>query len=148
MNAIQKTPFAEGWKRVGEKLPEPSAILCISAHWQTDDSRITTSSEPEAIYDFWGFPEELYKVVYPAPGSPELANSLIGMSSRYPIIPDPARGLDHGCWAALARRFPKADIPVVQLTLNDSLSPSAQCELAKGLFPLRERGCSLPAAAT
>jgi 4,5-DOPA dioxygenase extradiol len=140
MNAIEKTPFAEGWKNVAKNLPKPSAILCISAHWQDDDSRVTTSARPEMIYDFWGFPEELYKVVYPAPGSPKLADSLIGMFSKYPITPDPARGFDHGCWAVLVRMFPEADTPVIQLSLNKSLSPAAQCELVKGLFPLREKG--------
>ena len=140
MNAIEKTSFAKEWKAIGDNLPKPSAILCISAHWETNDTRITASERPETIYDFWGFPEALYKVVYPAPGSPKLANSLIRMFSENPVVSDPARGLDHGCWAVLVRMFPEADIPVIQLSLNQSLSPRAQCDLAKELSPLREKG--------
>ncbi len=140
MNAIEKTSFSEKWKAIGEKLPKPSAILCISAHWETDDLRITASERPETIYDFWGFPEALYKVVYPASGSPQLAKSLLRIFAENQIVPDPTRGLDHGCWAVLARMFPEADIPVVQLSLNQSLSPRAQCELARQLSPLREDG--------
>lgn len=140
MNAIEETPFAEQWKAIGENLPKPSAILCISAHWETDDLRVTTNERPETICDFWGFPKELYEVRYPAPGSPNLASSLTGMCSKFSITPDPARGFDHGCWAVLVRMFPKADIPVIQLSLNQSLSPRAQCDMAKELSPLRERG--------
>lgn len=140
MNAIEKTSFAEGWKAIGENLPKPAAILCISAHWQTDDLRITSSERPETIYDFLGFPQALYDVVYPAPGSSKLAGSLIGRFSKNQITPDPARGLDHGCWVVLVRMFPEADIPVVQLSLSQSLSPRAQCELAKQLSSLREDG--------
>ena len=140
MNAIEMTPFAEGWRKVGQNLPRPSAILCISAHWRTEDLRITTNEHPETFYDIWGFPEELFDVIYPAPGSPSLANSIIRVFSKTPITPDPARGFDHGCWAVLVRMFPEADIPVIQLSLNQSLSVQAQCDLAKELAPFREKG--------
>jgi 4,5-DOPA dioxygenase extradiol len=140
MNAIENTRFAEGWRNIGRSLPRPSAILCVSAHWQTEVWRVTTNEHPETIYDFWGFPEELYDVAYPAPGSPSLANSLGSVVSKAPITPDPIRGYDHGCWAVLVRMFPAAEIPLIQLSLNQSLSPLSQCELAKELSSLRQKG--------
>jgi 4,5-DOPA dioxygenase extradiol len=140
MNAIEKSRFAETWGKIGETLPKPSAILCISAHWETDEARVTTSEHPETIYDFWGFPKELYEVTYPAPGSPGLARSVVEMFQKGQMTPDPSRGFDHGCWAVLVRMFPEADIPVIQLSLNQSLSPQAQYNLASKLSPLRQRG--------
>ena len=140
MNAVENTRFAEGWRAIGRNLPRPSAILCVSAHWQTEELRVTTNEHPETIYDFWGFPEELYDVTYPAPGSPSLANSLTGVVSKTPVRQDPIRGFDHGCWAVLVRMFPEADIPLIQLSLNQSLSPQSQCDLAKELSPLRQKG--------
>ena len=140
MNGIENSEFAETWRKIGEILPRPSAILCISAHWETDDARVTTSKHPETIYDFWGFPKELYEVKYPAPGSPELARSIIEMLPKEQIISDPNRGFDHGCWVVLVRMIPKADIPVIQLSLDQSLSPQAQYDLAAKLSPLRQKG--------
>jgi 4,5-DOPA dioxygenase extradiol len=140
MNGIERSQFAETWRKIGGVLPKPSAILCISAHWETDDARLTTGEHPETIYDFWGFPKELYEVKYPAPGAPELADSVIEMFSKGQIVSDPKRGFDHGCWVVLVRMFPKADIPVIQLSLNQSLSPQAQYDLAARLAPLREKG--------
>jgi 4,5-DOPA dioxygenase extradiol len=140
MNAIEKNRFAEAWEKIGQDLPKPSAILCISAHWQEEETRGTASKRPETIYDFWGFPEELYKVTYPAPGSPRLVNSLTGMFLKVQITPDPMRGFDHGCWAVLVRMFPKANIPVIELSLNLSLSPRAQYALARELSVLRKKG--------
>jgi 4,5-DOPA dioxygenase extradiol len=140
MNAIEKTRFAETWERIGQELPKPSAILCISAHWQKEETRATAGKRPETMYDFWGFPEELYRVTYPAPGSPRLVNSLTGMRANVQITPDPVRGFDHGCWIVLVRMFPKANIPVVQLSLNVLLSPRAQYEFAKELSYLRRKG--------
>jgi 4,5-DOPA dioxygenase extradiol len=140
MNGIERSQFAETWKEIGEILPKPSAILCISAHWETDDARVTTSEHPETIYDFWGFPKELYEVKYPAPGSPELAHSVTEMFPKGQIVSDPKRGFDHGCWVVLVRMFAKANIPVIQLSLNQSLSPQAQYDLAAKLSPLRQKG--------
>jgi 4,5-DOPA dioxygenase extradiol len=140
MNAIEKSRFAEALRRIGETLPKPSAILCISAHWETDDARVTTNEHPETIYDFWGFPKELYEITYLAPGSPGLAQSVIEMFPKGRMTPDPSRGFDHGCWAVLVRMFPEADIPVIQLSLNQSLSPQAQYNLAAKLSPLRQKG--------
>ena len=140
MNAIEKSRFAETWRKIGETLPKPSTILCISAHWETDEARVTTGEHPEIIYDFWGFPKELYEITYPAPGSPELARSVIEMFPKGRMAADPSRGFDHGCWAVLVRMFPEAGIPVIQLSLNQSLSPQAQYDLASKLSPLRQKG--------
>jgi len=140
MNAIERSRFAETWRKIGETLPKPRTILCISAHWETDDARVTTSDHPEIIYDFWGFPKELYEVTYPAPGSPGLARSVIEMLPKGQMAADPSRGFDHGCWAVLVRMFPKADIPVIQMSLDQSLSPQAQYDLASKLSPLRQKG--------
>jgi 4,5-DOPA dioxygenase extradiol len=140
MNAIEKSRFTETWKRVGESLPKPTAILCISAHWETDEARVTANEHPETIYDFWGFPKELYEVTYPAPGSPGLARSVVKMLPKGQVTPDPSRGFDHGCWVVLVRMFPEADIPVIQLSLNQSLSPQAQYNLGAKLLPLRQKG--------
>ncbi len=140
MNAIEKSRFAERWRKIRETLPQPSAILCISAHWEADEARVTTSEHPETIYDFWGFPKELYEVTYPAPGSPGLARSIVEMFQKGRMTPDPSRGYDHGCWVVLVRMFPEADFPVIQLSLNQSLSPQAQYDLASKLSPLRQKG--------
>lgn len=140
MNAIEKSLFAETWRRIGQTLAKPSAILCISAHWETDAARVTTNGHPETIYDFWGFPKELYEVTYPAPGSPGLAQSVIELIPKGQMAPDSSRGFDHGCWIVLVRMFPDADIPVIQLSLNQSLSPQAQYDLAAKLSPLRQKG--------
>ena len=140
MNAIEKSRFPETWKKLGQSLPKPSAILCVSAHWETDEVRITTKEDPETIYDFWGFPKELYSITYPAPGSARLAHSVIDMFPKGQMSPDPSRGFDHGCWIVLVRMFPEADIPVIQLSLNQSLSPQAQYDLARNLAPLRQKG--------
>ena len=140
MNAIEKSRFAETWRKIGGTLPKPSTILCISAHWETDEARVTTGEHPEIIYDFWGFPKELYEVTYPAPGSPELARSVIEMFPKGRMTPDPSRGFDHGCWIVLVRMFPEADIPVIQVSLNQSLSPQAQYDLSSKLSPLRQKG--------
>jgi 4,5-DOPA dioxygenase extradiol len=140
MNAIEKSRFSETWKKLGETLPKPSAILIISAHWEADEARITTKEHPETIYDFWGFPKELYSITYPAPGSARLAHSVIEMFPGGQMTPDPSRGFDHGCWAVLVQMFPEADIPVIQVSLNQSLAPQAQYDLARNLAPLRQKG--------
>ena len=140
MNAIEKSRFADTWKRVGESLPKPTAILCISAHWETDEARVTANEHPETIHDFWGFPKELYEITYPAPGSPGLACSVVEMFQKGQVTSDPRRGFDHGCWVVIVRMFPEADIPVIQLSLNQSFSPQAQYDLASKLSPLRQKG--------
>ncbi|MEI6462694.1 MAG: 4,5-DOPA dioxygenase extradiol [bacterium] len=139
MNAIENNVYTKEWERIGTKLEKPKGILCISAHWLTDGTVVITNPKPETIYDFYGFPEELYKVTYPVSGSEELVNkvqNLVGDSLNL----DPKHGLDHGTWVVLKRLFPKHDVPVVQLSINITLDIKDHFELGKKLSKLREEG--------
>lgn len=138
MNAITDNAFAKQWERIGRRLA-PRAILCISAHWETSGSLITGMPQPKTIHDFGGFPDELFRVQYPAPGSPELANDVsVAMHQR--IVQDHEWGLDHGAWSVLKRMFPKANVPVLQLSLDVRKSPLQHIELARELSYLRSKG--------
>ncbi|MCE5258185.1 MAG: 4,5-DOPA dioxygenase extradiol [Chloroflexi bacterium] len=142
MNAIEDNVYSRAWIELGRSLSRPQAVLCISAHWETDGSRVTAMSQPRTIHDFYGFPRELNEKRYPAPGSPELARlvcELAGTLSQV-VREDTSWGLDHGTWSVLARLFPEADIPVVQLSLDTSKTPAEHYALAKTLAPLRRRG--------
>lgn len=140
MNAVEETEFSEGWRRLGESLPKPLAILCISAHWETKGTHVTAMQQPRTIHDFCGFPERLFQVQYPAPGSPKVAAETSGLLSPIRVESDQKWGLDHGCWAVLKHMFPMADIPVVQLSLDHTLSPEAHYNMAKQLSGLRRQG--------
>jgi 4,5-DOPA dioxygenase extradiol len=140
MNAIEENEFVNGFRKVPEHYPQPLAVVCISAHWETPDIRITSSPKPPTIHDFSGFPEELYQLSYPAPGNPLLAKEIATLSETYKIIPDAQRGLDHGCWSVLKHLYPDADIPVLQLSLSTQLSTKEHYLFAKDLFSLRNKG--------
>jgi len=140
MNAIEDNRFSQTWGDLGASLEQPKAILCISAHWQTGGSQVTAMEQPKTIYDFYGFPPELYQQVYPAPGSPELAKQVQSALGPTPVVLDQAWGLDHGTWSVLMHMFPKADVPVVQLSLDATQPEAYHFELAKRLLPLREQG--------
>lgn len=140
MNAIEDNPFTQGWRAVGRDLPRPNAILCISAHWETHGTFVTGMDKPRTIHDFGGFPDQLFAVEYPAPGSPELAKSAQEAVTSRHITEDHAWGLDHGAWSVIIHLFPKADIPVVQLSLDRGLSPQQHFELARELAVLRTKG--------
>ncbi|WP_424193307.1 4,5-DOPA dioxygenase extradiol [Ampullimonas aquatilis] len=140
MNAIQPNQFFDNWGRLGTSLPKPTAIVCISAHWLTQGSFVTTSPLPQTIHDFYGFPPELYKIQYPAPGSPTLADKLISMVSTQKIHPDPNWGLDHGTWCILQAMYPEANIPVIQLSMDATLALSQHYQIARELASLREEG--------
>jgi 4,5-DOPA dioxygenase extradiol len=140
MNAIEDSVFSEGWRETAKSLPKPKAILCISAHWETRDPRVTAMETPSTIHDFGGFPEELYAMSYPAPGSPALAAETKRIVGRFSVGLDGEWGLDHGCWSVLSRMFPRADVPVVQLSLARRLSPPDHYALAAELSPLRREG--------
>lgn len=138
MNAITDNSFAREWQRIGSEL-RPSAILCISAHWETRGSHVTSMAKPKTIHDFGGFPDELFRVQYPAPGSPELADDIV-RSTYEAITHDHEWGLDHGAWSVLARMFPMGNIPVLQLSLDVTKSPMQHIELARQLAYLRTKG--------
>lgn len=140
MNAIENNEFADQWRKTGEALPRPKAILCISGHWNTRGTHVTAAEKPPTIHDFGGFPEELFKIRYPAPGSPELANEVKRIVKSTEVIIDDERGLDHGCWSVLMHMFPAADIPVVQLSLDFHKEPQAHYNLGRELLPLRNEG--------
>ncbi len=140
MNAIEENEFVAEFRRVGEKLPKPKAILCISAHWETQGTRVTAMEQPKTIHDFRGFPPELYELSYPAPGSPELANEVKKNITGSDVIFDNQWGLDHGCWSVVKHFYPEADIPVVQLSLDYRKTPLEHYQLARELTFLRNKG--------
>lgn len=139
MNAIEDNIYSRGWKDIVMDIPKPKAILSVSAHWYTEGTRINDSIDPETIYDMYGFPEELYKIVYSAPGAPELAHVAKEVISQDVAI-DNTWGLDHGTWSVLHRMYPKADIPVFQLSIDSSSSAETHYKIGRELRTLREKG--------
>ena len=141
MNAVLSNTFTEGWRAVGDSLPRPRAVPCVSAHWYTFDTRVTASVRPPTVHDFGGFPRELYDVQYPAPGDPELAAQVAELLGPVPVaLDDSSWGLDHGTWSVMAHVFPDADVPVVQLSIDATKSASFHYELGTRLELLREDG--------
>lgn len=140
MNAIQDNSFSRTWTELGRTLPRPRGIVCISAHWETDGTAVTSSQQPETIHDFSGFPAELNHVQYPAPGSPALARKVMDSTRLARIHHDRSWGLDHGAWSVLCRMYPRADIPVVQLSIDAGAPPYFHYELGRELAPLRREG--------
>lgn len=143
MNAIEKNAFSESWAFIGSKLIRPKAIVCVSAHWETDGTKVMANKMPETIHDFGGFPQALFDAQYPAPGNPELAAEIAQLLHDYQAKTDLSWGLDHGTWSILKPMFPKADIPVIQLSLDYRKSPRQHYELAKILGSLRKKGVLL-----
>lgn len=140
MNAIAQNRFTAGWAKIGNELPRPRAILCVSAHWYVRHTGVTITTSPRTIHDFGGFPDELYEVLYPAPGSPDLARRVQNLLAPLPVHLDESWGLDHGTWSVLAHVYPAADIPVVQLSLDATQPPAFHYEIGKRLAPLRGEG--------
>lgn len=140
MNAIQETEFSKGWRTIGQSLPRPNAIICISAHWETKGTYVTAMEKPKTIHDFGGFPQELFDVQYPAPGSPQTAMEAKNSITKTEVGMDQQWGLDHGCWSVVKHLYPKADIPVIQLSLDYTKGPQYHYELAKELSVLRRKG--------
>ncbi len=140
MNAIEENEFVAGWRNIGQTFPKPKAILCVSAHWETGGTFVTAMEKPKTIHDFGGFPKELYAVQYPAPGSPELAKEIKNIVKKTDLGLDEKWGLDHGCWSVVKHLYPKADVPVIQMSLNYSQTPQYHYDLAKELSSLRKKG--------
>jgi 4,5-DOPA dioxygenase extradiol len=140
MNAIEDNQFSSKWKEIGKTLPKPKAILCISAHWETRGTLVTAMEKPKTIHDFGGFPQELFDVQYPAPGSPELARDTKNSVKSAEVGLDQQWGLDHGAWSVIRPMFPDADIPVVQMSLDYTKNPQYHYDLAKELDHLRDKG--------
>lgn len=141
MNAIEDNEFSRGWRTLGRQLPKPRAILCISAHWETKGTFVTAMEKPRTIHDFGGFPQALFDVRYPAPGSPQVANEITSLITKTAVQHDTHEwGLDHGCWSIIRPMFPGADIPVIQMSLDHTKPPQWHYELAKELAELRKKG--------
>jgi 4,5-DOPA dioxygenase extradiol len=140
MNAIEDSEFSRAWAEVARSLPKPQAVLCVSAHWETEGTRVTAMEQPRTIHDFYGFPPSLHAKKYPAPGSPGLARMAQKLVRGTPIKLDLDWGLDHGAWSVLCRMFPKADVPVIQLSLDQRKEPAFHYELGRELRGLRKKG--------
>ncbi len=139
MNAIEDNEYSRGWKEIAKKFPRPEAILSVSAHWYTDGTKVSDAANPETVYDMYGFPDELYKVLYNAPGAPELAHAAKDLI-RADVQIDNSWGLDHGTWSVLHRMYPEADIPVFQLSLDSRTSFGAHFDIGREIASLREKG--------
>ncbi len=140
MNAVQNNGYTAAWRQVGQRISKPKAILSISAHWFVPETGVTITTAPRTIHDFGGFPRELYQVQYPAPGDPALARRVREMLAPLPVRLDESWGLDHGTWSVLCHVYPEADIPVVQLSLDETQPAAFHFEIGQKLAPLREEG--------
>lgn len=140
MNAIEENEFVTGFRAIGKEIPKPNAILCISAHWETKGTFVTAMEKPRTIHDFGGFPKALFEVQYPAPGSPELAKETQRILQNREVDLDQRWGLDHGCWSVVKHLYPAADIPIIEMSLDYSLTPQSHYELAQELVLLRQKG--------
>ncbi len=139
MNAIEDNDFSKNWRSLAERIPKPEAIISFSAHWFTDGTKIMNQEKPETIYDMYGFPKELYEVVYDSPGAPDLAKlskELISKETEF----DNSWGIDHGTWSVLVHMYPERDIPVFQISIDAYAPPEAHYQIGKELSSLRGQG--------
>ncbi|MGF7139797.1 4,5-DOPA-extradiol-dioxygenase [Roseimarinus sediminis] len=140
MNAIEENEFVKGFRNIAGELPGPVAILCISAHWETKGTFVTAMEQPGTLHDFGGFPKELFAVQYPAPGSPDLAKETQSLIDKTNVGLDEQWGLDHGAWSVIKHLYPKADIPVIQMSIDYSQPAQYHYELARQINSLRRKG--------
>jgi len=140
MNALAENTYTARWRSLGVEMPRPRAILSISAHWFVPGTGVTVSTAPRTIHDFGGFPRELYLVQYPAPGDPDLASRVQKLLQPLPVQLDNSWGLDHGTWSVLRHVYPRADIPVVQLSIDEGKPAAFHFDVGRKLAPLRDEG--------
>ena len=140
MHALHAGPAGEAWAALGRRAGKPRAILIASAHWETERPMLTGAARPQTIHDFYNFPEPLYRLRYPAPGAPQLAQHArdLLIENGFPADVDTARGLDHGAWVPLRYLYPEADVPVTQLSIQPQLSPLHHYRVGEALRPLRD----------
>lgn len=140
MNAIEDNEFVQGFKKISHEIEKPTAILVISAHWETRGTYVTAMENPVTIHDFGGFPQALFDVQYPAPGSPELADAVQKIVSSKDVHLDEKWGLDHGSWSVVKHLYPNADVPIIQMSIDYTMPASEHYALAKELASLRNKG--------
>lgn len=138
MNALLDNRYTQAWERIGQQTTRPRAILSISAHWFVPETGVTVSTAPRTIHDFGGFPSELYRVQYPAPGDPDLARRVQQILAPLPVALDDSWGLDHGTWSVLRHVYPAADIPIVQLSIDETQPAEFHFEIGRKLASLRD----------
>ena len=146
MNALARNRYTEAWAALAAGIPRPKAILAVSAHWFVPETGVTIATAPRTIHDFGGFPRELYEVEYPAPGDPALARRVQRLLEPVSVRLDESRGLDHGAWAVLRHMYPRADVPVVELSIDETRPASFHYELGRRLAPLRDEGVLIAAS--
>ncbi len=140
MNAIEDNVWSRAFRGLATALPRPKAILAVSAHWYVAGTHATSNERPETIHDFGGFPDELYRVEYPAPGDPALARRAVQLVGERRASPRADWGIDHGTWSVLVHLRPAADVPVVQLSIDGRLAPAEHLAIGRALAPLRDEG--------
>ena len=140
MNALADNEYTRAWRALGERWPAPRAVLCISAHWYGPACAVTAMERPRTIHDFGGFPRALFEVQYPAAGDAQLAREVQDLLAPLPVALDQEWGLDHGTWSVLCHVYPRADVPIVQLSIDETLPAAQHYDIGRRLAPLRERG--------
>jgi 4,5-DOPA dioxygenase extradiol len=140
MNAVEHNAYTQAWSTMGSGLRTPKSVLSISAHWYVPGTFVTADQQPRTIHDFGGFPKPLYEFSYPAPGDPALAQRVQALLKPLAVSADEPWGLDHGTWSVLCHVFPKADVPIVQLSIDERQPPQFHYDIGKRLAPLREEG--------
>src|SRR3954468_2356064 len=133
LNALMENDYTRGWATVGMSIPRPPAVLCVSAHWYLPGTAVTAMKAPRTIHDFGGFPRELYEVKYPAPGDPQLASRVRDLLAPISVGLDCGWGVDHGTWSVLCHVFPRADVPIVQLSIDETQPAQFHYETAERL---------------